>query len=173
MCHEDYLNVQSKYSNKWIISSCTKGMASSIPHFQGWLEWTPWKTLQLAWLLLGVLWPTACHTPNLLLCWDVPFHQRFALNSGHFDVRRNISELQSQVLPTDGHFGPTFTRPRHWVDLEKQAKTKENKETTYLKTSASSQVKEETISGLFVTSRAIHSYECWKTEGTNLLQIHY
>lgn len=97
----------------------------SIPRW----EWIPWKALQVA-MSLGVLWPLLCHTPHLLLCWDVSFHQGLALHAGHFDVGCNILEFQPQVLPTDGHFGPSLTRACHGVDLGKQAKRKENDQTS-------------------------------------------
>lgn len=120
-----------------------------------------------------MLWPTLCHTPNLLLCWDVPFHQRFALHASHFDMRRDISELQPQILPADGHFGSSFARTRHWIDLEERAEKKENNQTTDVKTLVSSQGKEEAVSGLFVTTRDNRNYECQTVEGPNLLQIHH
>lgn len=99
---------------------------SSVPR----LECIPWKALQVG-MSLGVLWPLLCHTPNLLLCWDVPFHQWLALHAGHFDVGRDIPEFQPQVLPTDGHFGASLARARHGVDLGKRAKRKENNQTRH------------------------------------------
>lgn len=96
------------------------------------LGWIPWKALQVG-MSLGVLWPLLCHTPHLLLCWDVPFHQRLALHAGHLDVGRDIPEFQPQVLPTDGHLGPSLTRACHGVDLGKQAKKTENSQTRHQK----------------------------------------
>lgn len=137
--------MQSKFSNKWIVSSWAAGKEQPLPFFTSKVEWNgllrrPYRSQGL---LSGVLWPSVCHTPNLLLCWDVAFHQRLAFYSSHFDVRCNISELQPQILPTDGHFGPSFTRACHWVDLQKWDKKREDNHTTCVKTSASSHVKEE------------------------------
>lgn len=88
-------------------------------------------------------------------------------------MRCNISELQPQILPTDGHFGPSFARTRHWIDLEKQVKKKENSQTTCVKTLASSQAKEEAVSGLFATTRDNRNSECQTVEGPSLFQIHH
>lgn len=84
-------------------------------------------------------------------------------------MRRDISELQPQILPADGHFGPSFARTRHWIDLEERAEKKENNQTTDVKTLVSSQGKEEAVSGLFVTTRDNRNYECQTVEGPNLL----
>lgn len=113
------------------------------------LEWIPWEALQ-AGMSLGVLWPLLCHTPHLLLCWDVPFHQRLALHAGHLDMGGDIPEFQPQVLPTDGHPGPSLTRARHRVDLGKQAKREENNKN---QAPESSQVKGH-------TTRDAYNYKC-------------
>lgn len=93
-------------------------------------ERVPWKALQVG-MSSGVLWPWPCHTPNLLLCWDVPFHQGLALHAGHFDVGGDVTEFQPQVLPTNCHFGATLTRACHGADLGKETKRKESNQSRH------------------------------------------